>query len=680
MSSLPPHLQGLNEKQLEAVTHGPGPLLIFAGAGSGKTRVLTRRLANLIFTKAAHPMEIMAVTFTNKAANEMKSRVSDLLMGNRYPLWVSTFHSNCARLLRSHAEHLGFTPNFAIYDSADSLSVVKRILKQNKISSADLPPKTILDRLDYLKNNYIDLDTEDDPYLFFSNFEKRVIIDICLQYQQELLKANAMDFGDLICNVLHLFKLQPQILENYQNYFKYILVDEYQDTNRAQYLLIRGLCDKYKNICVVGDDDQSIYAFRGANIKNILNFRRDFPDAHVVKLEINYRSTKNIILAASSVISKNKEREKKNITTINPKGDTLGMFVATDENDEANFVVRQIAKLAANDIPYRKLAIFYRTNAQSRAIEEALLKANIPYEIFGGFRFYERKEVKDIVAYLRLAINQRDNEALVRIINSPARGIGSSSVGQIQALATKQNMSLFATIEQICTNQNKLFSLALIKKLTVFYNLIKDLHSAAEETEKMVNGQDIDDGTKVFTFSKYIESLANKSGYLAKLKKDDEDDISRHENIMELVRVSQEFAKISLEQNEPILLRGFVERASLSSSSDQGNKNAGPPNSFNKQNNYVSLMTLHLAKGLEFDYVFITGLEDGLLPHSHSMMDAKDLEEERRLFYVGLTRAKLKLFLTYATSRNTYGRSSFCGGYSSRFLDHIPNNLLEATT
>ncbi|MCC6932792.1 MAG: UvrD-helicase domain-containing protein [Deltaproteobacteria bacterium] len=674
LSSLPSHLQDLNEKQLEAVTYGAGPLLIFAGAGSGKTRVLTRRLAHLIFTKAAHPMEILAVTFTNKAANEMKSRVSSLLMGNRYPLWVSTFHSICARLLRLHAEQLGYTNNYVIYDTSDSASLVKRILKQKKVEDSILAPKDILGHLDYLKNNYREIESLDNDTLKNRPYDVKLLIEVCLQYQEELMKANAMDFGDLICNVLNLFKLKPEILSHYQQHFKYVLVDEYQDTNRAQYLLIKSLSPVHRNICVVGDDDQSIYAFRGANVNNILNFRKDFPNAHVVKLEINYRSTKNIILAASSVISNNTKREKKNITTLNPKGNDLSIYTAFDENDEADFLIRQISSLKASGVPYQKIAVFYRTNAQSRAIEDALIKVNIPYEIFGGFKFYDRKEIKDIIAYLRLIINKKDDEALLRIINSPARGIGSTTVGQLQAFAKKDQLTLYQALTNICKAESKLFTGAIIKKLNIFYLLIEELSQAAQVVETQINSETENQYTKILYFMQFIESIGNKSGYLTKLKNKNEEDMSRQENIMELVRISQSYAHNALEQNEPILFSGFIERASLNSSADQSSKTLKINN---EENEFISLMTLHLAKGLEFDYVFITGLEDGLLPHSHAFTATEEMEEERRLFYVGLTRAKLKLYLTYATSRSSYGRANCSSGYSSRFLEHIPANLIK---
>ena len=673
MDLIPKHLQDLNERQEEAVCYTKGPLLVFAGAGSGKTRVLTRRIAHLIYTKQAHPLEIFAVTFTNKAAREMISRISKLYQLVRMPMWVSTFHSACVRILRPNAKLLDFSPNFVIYDSNDSLSALKRVYKALKIDKNNLDPHFAINQIDNAKNKYLSIE---DVRKNCSQLGPRglLVAEVFEAYQNELHSNNAMDFGDLLCHALTLLKLNPSVRNRYQQQFKHILVDEYQDTNHVQYLLIRELAGENKNICVVGDDDQSIYAFRGATIQNILNFQKDYPDAKVVTLDINYRSTQTIVNAAGEIIRENTERQKKDIRTINSQGEKIDLYCAYNEADEAEFVATEVALLTQKGVKYNQIAVFYRTNAQSRSIEEKFISCNIPYEIYGGFRFYDRKEIKDILAYLRLIINDSDTDACTRIINTPSRGIGTTSMASLLYFAQKRSCPLFHAIKLAISEKPPFLTTSLAKKLTEFCNLIEELKEAAIKTEQSLKDTNMDISIRASALPELLEAIAKKSGYIKKLKDEDSSEAeSRIENIQELIRVGQEFAERIFSDEENVSIIDFLDRAALSSDLDKNDKESTTKSPRNEDS--VSLMTLHLAKGLEFEYVFMIGMEEGLLPHSRSI-EENDIEEERRLCYVGVTRAKQKLFLCHALSRNTFGRSSWYSGIPSRFLESIdPNNI-----
>lgn len=675
----PAHLRDLNPAQYEAVTHGEGPLLIFAGAGSGKTRVLTRRIANLVLEHNVAPQHIFAVTFTNKAASEMKLRVQTLFGGRAVPYWVSTFHSSAARILRAHATLLDYKENFAIYDTSDSLSALKRVYKKLNIDPKIIEPRAVLTKIDRAKNAYkFSDDIRHDPYIPRPIAE--MMADLYHYYQEELRQSNAMDFGDLLCNVITLFQLEKEVLAQYQDRFRHILIDEYQDTNQVQYKLVKLLTAAHQNICVVGDDDQSIYAFRGATIENILNFKKDFPAAKVVTLDINYRSTKNILEAANAVISKNQKRQKKTMRTDNSAGDSITGFKGFDEKDEADFVAREIALLLERRVSPKEIAIFYRTNAQSRALEEALCMGQIPYEIYGGFKFYERKEIKDVLSYVRLLVNPADNEALLRVINSPARGIGNTSIAQLITFADSKRLPLLEAIKVGLSEPSPLNTPALKKKFSGFLSLIEQLHTQVEAAESLIQNSDED---AVFehldVYAQLMQSIAQKSGYIEKLKAEDSIEAeSRIENLEELFRVAADFLHNQLQQGERPKLQNFLERVSLSSDSDTENVRANNTEETEPQKRQtISMMTLHLAKGLEFDYVFLVGMEEGLLPHVRALTDRTELEEERRLCYVGFTRARKKLYLTRAISRQTFGRTNWYTGETSRFLLDLPKNLLQ---
>ncbi len=681
------YLSDLNPEQRRAVLHFEGPLLVFAGAGSGKTRVLTRRIAHLIREHHVHPASILAVTFTNKAAREMKERVQKLFDGTPLPLWISTFHATCARILRMDAKYLGYTDKFVIYDSSDSLSAMKRVYTRKNIDPKVIDPKAMLHKIDRAKNDYLFPDSfRNDRYL--SNSQAELLAEIYQGYQDELLAANAMDFGDLLCNVVTLFKLEPKILERYQNQFRFLLIDEYQDTNKVQYLLVHLLAEKSKNICVVGDDDQSIYAFRGATIQNILNFKRDFPDAEVVTLDENYRSSRAILDAANSVIEKNRERQHKRMRTTRDEGSPLTCYHGFDERDEAEFVAREIVALLQSGRKLEEIAIFYRTNAQSRAVEELLCENGIPYQIFGGHKFYDRKEIKDMLSYFRLLLNPRDNEAFFRIVNIPARGLGAASVGNLAAYAQSKKMAAYpALIEALSSDAKASFlSSANKKKFESFNRLMTELSKELELAEQKLRGEvdDILRSERVNALADLFNKIAEKSGYVAELKAEATPEAeSRIENIYELSEVAGEFVRRALQNGETVHAYDFLERASLSSDLDGENSkevnDSGEeaPRGERKARNAISMMTLHLAKGLEFPVVFLVGLEEGVLPHIRSLDERTALEEERRLCYVGITRAMEQLYLSRAQNRQSYGRGNFYSGVCSRFLDDIPMKVLE---
>ncbi|MCB0346328.1 MAG: UvrD-helicase domain-containing protein [Bdellovibrionales bacterium] len=671
------YLDSLNPQQRQAVLHTGGPLLVFAGAGSGKTRVLTHRIAHLVLEHGVAPHRILAVTFTNKAAREMKERTAALFSHRGVPDWVATFHSIGVRILRIHARELDYQPGFAIYDAGDSLSLVKRICKKLKVDPKILEPRTIRSQIDRAKNDYI----FPDGLVSWSNLPPQlgqIVAEVYERYQEELVAANAMDFGDLLCNVVTLFTLERSILEHYQEQFQHVLIDEYQDTNKVQYKLITQLAAAHQNLCVVGDDDQSIYAFRGASIDNILNFQKDFPDAKVVTLEQNYRSTKTILAAANAVIAKNERRQQKTLRTENEQGSNIVGHKSFDEIDEASFVSSEIARLLAAGVPASEIAIFYRTNAQSRAIEESLIETTIPYEIYGSHRFYERKEIKDILAYVRLLANEYDNEAFLRIINVPTRGIGAKSVANVVAYAAKEQLAYFPALKKAVLEKSAPFMKgAGGKKLAAFVTLMNELQARKDQTEDILAAPDSMDSydEKVNALAGLINEIAKKSQYLERLRTQDTPEAeSRVENIYELMTVASEFVRAAVNNGQNAKLSDFLDRVSLTSDSDEENIET---HTDTKSTEPISLMTLHLAKGLEFDAVFVIGFEEGLLPHVRSIDDAAALEEERRLCYVGMTRARKHLYLTRARTRQTFGRQSFYGGVPSRFIEDLPSELID---
>lgn len=683
LSCVRPHLQDLNPEQRRAVEHGQGPLLVFAGAGSGKTRVLTRRIAHLIMEHQVSPGQIFAVTFTNKAAQEMKERVARLFNHRNIDSWVSTFHSSCARILRSHAKLLDYQQNFAIYDTSDSRTALKRAYQKLNIDTKIIDIGMVRSRIDRAKNEYLFPDDLRKETRFPATITE-MIADLYEYYQRELKTSNAMDFGDLLCNVLTLFRLEPKILAQFQERFTHLLIDEYQDTNRVQYRLVKMLAERHKNLCVVGDDDQSIYAFRGATVENILNFKKDFPDATVITLHANYRSTQNILQAANSLISKNSRRQKKTMTTENPLGKAIGFFVAYDELEEGNFVVQEIMSLIKGGTKGSDIAIFYRTNAQSRALEEALCNNGLPYQIYGGQRFYERKEIKDMLAYFRLILNHDDNVAFLRVINTPTRGLGAASVSELVFFAEQTRISLFQALERAVANNATFLTTANKTRFSNFFMLIQSLSARAAETNELLQQLTPEPPPmqKIEAIANLLKEIADKTDYLRRLKAEDTLEAeSRIENIFELFRVATEFVGLSLNENREIAVSDFLDRASLSSDADSENSAHGNPQTSEttekSKTEYISLMTLHLAKGLEFEIVFLVGLEDGVLPHIRSLESQQELEEERRLCYVGITRAKKRLYLTRATSRQSFGRSNWYTGRPSRFLRDLPLSVME---
>lgn len=645
-------LSGLNAQQKEAVTAVSGPILIFAGPGSGKTKVLTNRVAYLISHERITPTNILAVTFTNKAAVEMRQRIIALLRSQKIPFsslpQISTFHSFCAKILRSEIKILGYNQNFAISDEDDSVSLIKKIMKEKEISSDKINPRFILNAISGAKNELIDTEL----YQTTANgyFEKMISV-VYESYQQSLKSNNSVDFDDIILLVVKIFKKHPEILEKYQEQYKFILIDEYQDTNYAQYTLINLLAKKYNNIFVVGDDAQGIYGWRGANIRNILEFEKDYPAAKVICLEQNYRSTQTILDAAYSVISKNIERKDKKLWTENRAGLPLISYEAENERDEADFIVQEIKKLVAESVnnpkgasplDYKEIAVLYRTNAQSRSIEEAFIKNDLPYKIIGNIKFYARKEIKDIIAYLKIIANPEDTVGLERVINVPPRGLGKSAEKK-EILASFKNWK-----ENSCQDK-----------------LTEELGSKKAQTLKKF--REMIDSFVAFSQDHNLTELINKiitdttyESYLSESAKDSE---AKIENIKELLTVTTKFDDTPACET----LTGFLENSSLSSPDDEDETN----------NDTVSLMTLHSAKGLEFKIVFIAGLEEGILPHIRSTRSLSELEEERRLCYVGITRAKEKVYLAFSKSRQFLGVTQ--SNAPSRFLYEIPEHLIEKT-
>ncbi|MCF6148594.1 MAG: UvrD-helicase domain-containing protein [Candidatus Kuenenia sp.] len=630
-------LEDITEKQREAITHINGPLLIVAGAGSGKTRVITRRIGYLM-SEGVSPYNILAITFTNKAANEMSERVK--LFSSHKGLWVSTFHKMCSRILRKDIERLGFLKDFSIYDTVDQLNRVKSIMADLQIDTSQWKPRSVISSISNAKNKLI------DPERFAStasDFYSQNVARIYKKYENLLKSDNALDFDDLLIKTIELFRTCPDVLASYQEKFKYILIDEYQDTNYVQYTISRLLAQKYRNICVTGDPDQSIYGWRGADLRNIMDFEKDYPDAKVVLLEQNYRSTKNILLAASSVIQKNKYRKRKEIWTENEHGEKVKVIHCENEHDEAEEIAKTIKILHGKGMKYTDMALFYRTNAQSRVLEISLRNFGIPYVIVGGVEFYRRKEIKDILSYLRLCVNPSDEVALERTINTPARGIGNASIKRLKEWAASRSTTLvnaIGSVEMIPGITGK--SAAAMKR---FYELIMVLRRAPQSSVEEI-----------------LVRVIEKTGYVDFLRKSDEKESDdRIANIEELVNAAHEYDVNHAESS----LQGFLEEVALISDLDTVEDKAEA----------VTLMTLHTAKGLEFPVVFISGMEEGLLPHSESRISEEEIEEERRLCYVGITRAMRELFLTHTKRRMRYGQLIPC--VASRFLDEIHADCLD---
>ena len=635
-------LTGLNKEQQQAVQHTEGPLLILAGAGSGKTKVLTVRIAHLL-AQGVNPYEILAITFTNKAAKEMKSRVEGLVGDVANRIWLSTFHSFCAKFLRFELDNfLGYNSNFTIYDTSDSQAVIKAALKALNLDDKYYPVGAMLAAISDAKNKL----------LFASDFRKQAkdfyqqkVADVYEYYERELRKNNALDFDDLLLVAVKLLQSNEAVLDKYSKRFRYVMIDEYQDTNHAQYLLAKLLASHWKNIAVVGDADQSIYAWRGADIQNILDFEKDYPNCTSIKLEQNYRSTKIILDAANAVIENNEGRPKKNLWTDKTEGAKIQHFTAQSEHEEAAFIGDTIAKKHdIHGVPYGDMAILYRTNAQSRVLEEALIKRALPYTMVGGTKFYDRKEIKDVLAYLRVLYNPFDDLSLLRIINVPKRSIGATTVAKLQDYARANGTSLFMTLTQlhlVDTIKGK-----TKEKLEEFGILIFTL--VAEMEDKTV--LDI------------LESILDRTGYLAQLEEStDPQDQARAENIGELLSVAKDFQ----DTNPTGTVEDFLEQVALVNDVD----------SFEQEESKVTLMTLHAAKGLEFPIVFLGGLEEGLFPHSRTLMNPEEIEEERRLAYVGITRAEKELYISNATTRTVFGRTS--SYLPSRFIDEIPEELVD---
>ena len=639
-------LEGMNERQKEAVQHTQGPLLIMAGAGSGKTRVLTHRMAYILAEEEVHPWNILAITFTNKAAREMKERVSQLVGPQAEDMWVSTFHSMCVRILRRDIELLGYQRSFTICDPSEQQTAMKRILKKLDIDSEKYDYRMILNRISQAKNDLEDVEKFSEKY---TGYVEQIIAKCYREYQKELAKSMTLDFDDLIMLTVQLFQKHPETLQYYQQKFQYIHVDEYQDTNHAQYRLVTMLAKKFKNICVVGDADQSIYGWRGADMSNILEFEKDYQNAKVILLEQNYRSTKTILQAANYVIENNVNRKVKKLWTENDEGQPITYYRAQSEQDEGRYVLSQIQSLLREGYHYDDFAILYRTNAQSRVMEENLLKSNIPFRLVGGQRFFERLEIKDLLAYLRLIVNPQDDLSFRRIVNSPKRGIGATSLAKLSNFAEVYQFSLLEASLQ--TTLSPLSGKAA-KALEKFATTIEELRKMQE----------------FLSISEFVEQVIEKTGYLTSLEQQHTMEAdARIENIQEFISVAKQFEQDRLEEeSEESPLLQFLTDLSLVSDVDSDDGDG----------RMVTLMTLHAAKGLEFPVVFIIGLEEGIFPSSRSIMEHDDVEEERRLAYVGITRAEQKLFLTNAYSRLLYGRTQT--NRPSRFILEIGEELFDS--
>jgi len=652
-------LAGLNPQQQKAVIHQGAPLLVVAGAGSGKTRVLTRRISYLMAARGVRPYEILAITFTNKAAGEMKDRVTELVGPVAKSMWVSTFHSACVRLLRQEIERLGYSSTFSIYDSADSQKLISRVMETLNLDAKRYPPRQFQSLISNAKN---ELQT---PYQYLSaaqNQFETIVADVYTMYEKRLQQANALDFDDLIMKTVQVLQQFPETKARFRSRFRHILVDEYQDTNHAQYMLVKELTgtegDGYPlaELCVVGDADQSIYGFRGATIRNILQFEVDYPNAATVLLEQNYRSTQNILNAANAVITQNESRKEKNLWSDAGAGAPLIGYVAESEYDEAEFIKNEIRHLQdMGDSNPGDTAVFYRTNAQSRIFEEIFMRAAIPYKVVGGLRFYERKEVKDLLAYLRVLANPNDEVSLRRIINFPKRGIGDRALEEVEIFANSQGISFWQALLRV--SEASAVPNKAAQSISQFTSMLTALAVLVEAKTKP---------------SVIIEAVLEQSGLLTELEAStDPQDEVRVENLKELVSASMEYEERPFEElgeDEEISLSGFLEKVSLVADADEipdGEDHGG----------VVTLMTLHTAKGLEFPTVFLTGMEDGIFPHARTLDDPKEIEEERRLAYVGLTRAEKRLYISRAEYRLTFGTPKYNPG--SRFLDEIPSELIE---
>ncbi|WP_329147571.1 DNA helicase PcrA [Streptomyces sp. NBC_01456] len=654
-------LEGLNDEQKAAVVHTGGPLLIVAGAGSGKTRVLTHRIAHLLAERHVHPGQILAITFTNKAAGEMKERVEELVGPRANAMWVSTFHSACVRILRRESKKLGFTSSFSIYDAADSKRLMALVCRDLDLDPKRYPPKSFSAKISNLKNELID--EESFAGTAADGFEK-TLAEAYAMYQARLREANALDFDDIIMTTVSLLQAFPDVAEHYRRRFRHVLVDEYQDTNHAQYTLVRelvGPAESAAELCVVGDADQSIYAFRGATIRNILQFEEDYPDATTILLEQNYRSSQTILSAANAVIERNENRRPKNLWTDAGSGPGITGYVADTEHDEAQFVADEIDRLTdAGDAKAGDVAVFYRTNAQSRVFEEIFIRVGLPYKVVGGVRFYERKEVRDVLAYLRVLANPEDTVPLRRILNVPKRGIGDRAEAMIDALSGREKI----TFPQALRRVDEAYGMAARSA-----NAVKRFNVLMEELRTIVES-----GAGPATV---LEAVLERTGYLAELQAStDPQDETRIENLQELAAVALEFEQdrgVDAEAPGTAVAGGtlsdFLEQVALVADSDQ------IPDEDEDGSGVITLMTLHTAKGLEFPVVFLTGMEDGVFPHMRSLGQTKELEEERRLAYVGITRARERLYVTRSTMRSAWGQPSY--NPPSRFLEEIPGEYVE---
>ena len=638
----------LNDRQKEAVLHTDGPLLILAGAGSGKTRVLTHRIAYLIAEKGVDPWNILAITFTNKAAHEMRERVDKIAGSEGGSVWVSTFHSTCVRILRRHIDRLGYDNNFTIYDADDQKTLIKEICRKMNIDTKKVKERALLAQISHAKDELL---TPDEMEMNAgADFNQKRAAQVYREYQAALRRNNALDFDDLICKTVELFQNCGDVLQSYQERFRYIMVDEYQDTNTAQIKFVSLLASRYENLCVVGDDDQSIYRFRGANIGNILGFERVFPDAKVIRLEQNYRSTQNILNAANGVIANNTERKEKTLWTENPEGEKIHFRQFMNGYEEAEFVVGDIARRhREGTAEYHNCAVLYRTNAQSRLFEEKCLLANIPYKIVGGVNFYARKEIKDLLCYLKTVDNAADDLAVRRILNVPKRGIGATTVGRIQDYADMMNISFYDALrvaEEVPSIGRSL------SKVDGFVTFIQSLKSKAQ----------------AYSVSELLEEIIDLTGYVDELKAEDtEESRARVENIDELISKTVSYEETMKAENREATLSGFLEEIALIADIDSVDENQ----------DYVVLMTLHSAKGLEFPYVYLAGMEDGMFPSSMCIFsgDQSELEEERRLCYVGITRAMKELTMTSAQQRMVRGETQY--NRVSRFVREIPRELVD---
>jgi DNA helicase-2/ATP-dependent DNA helicase PcrA len=643
VNAVSPLLEGLNPVQREAVLHTDGPVLIVAGAGSGKTRALTHRIAHLIREEGVSPGSILAITFTNKASREMAERVGDLLGGRvAAGMWILTFHATCSRILRREHDHLGLPSSFTIYDDSDTERLIAQVLRDLDLDPKRFPPRAIASAVGRAKDQVL---SADEFAQRADNYYEETVAKVYAAYEQRKRSAGALDFDDLIMETVRLLRDTPEVLRHYQERFRYILIDEYQDTNRAQYQLVNLLAARYRNLCVVGDADQGVYSWRGATIQNLLDFERDYPDAAVFLMEQNYRSTQNILSIANALIEHNQQRKPKSLWTETPGGDLAVRFRADDEHEEAMFVAEEVERLVSEEgLRYRDVAIFYRTNAQSRVLEDVFMRTGVPYKVFGGVRFYQRKEIKDVLSYLRLLMNPQDVISFRRAVNTPKRGIGDASVAAVESFAQTEGIPV----------------LEAVRRVDEIVTLAQRAKGAVAGFRQVMDALDhhLIDGAGP---ARMVEFAAQDSGYLAELEEDRTVEAQgRIENLQELAGVAAELMQRDPEAGLP----EFLEQVSL----------VGEQDEYEEEDSAVTLMTLHIAKGLEFPAVFIVGLEDGIFPHYRSMTSTAELEEERRLAYVGITRAQERLYLTHAWSRTIFGQTQF--NPPSRFLNELPVDLI----